>query len=82
MFWHVDKLRPVWHLDYRRRAEGNMTVFKILTFVGAALGLILMISSLPMSAVAQTEAAAVALFLVVAPYCVHGVLYRSKKGDD
>lgn len=57
-----------------------MKVFKILTILGALLGLILMISSLPMSAIAQTEAAAVALFLVVAPYCVHGVIYRSK-GD-
>lgn len=59
-----------------------MAVFRILTFLGAVIGLILVISSLPMSAIAQTESAVVALFLVVAPYCVHGVIYRSKRGGD
>lgn len=57
-----------------------MLVFKILTFVGAAIGALLVFSSFADdSAPRQAASAAVALFFVVAPYCVHGVIYRSRK---
>ena len=56
-----------------------MGLFKILTFVGATLGLLIVIISFGMSAPQQGAAAAVAVFLVVAPYCVHGVIYRSRQ---
>jgi len=57
-----------------------MTLFKVLTFIGAILGLLLVIASFSMPGAAQQgAAAAVAVFLVAAPYCVHGVMYRSRK---
>lgn len=60
-----------------------MTVFKILTFIGAAIGAIFVFGTMiDASAPQQAAAAGIALFLVVAPYCVHGVIHRSKRGDD
>ena len=58
-----------------------MKVFKILTIIGAAIGLALVIMTMDAPGAAQqAAAAAIAVFLVAAPYCVHGVIYRSK--DD
>lgn len=60
-----------------------MGVFKVLTFIGAALGLLLVIASMDAPGAAQqAAAAAVAVFLVAAPYCVHGVMFRSKRDKD
>ncbi|MYL97072.1 hypothetical protein GR702_04700 [Novosphingobium sp. FGD1] len=56
-----------------------MALFKVLTFVGAVIGLLLVVASFSMSAPQQGAAAAVAVFLVIAPYCVHGVMYRSRR---
>jgi hypothetical protein len=57
-----------------------MSLFKILTFIGAAIGAILVFGSFADdSAPRQAAAAGIALFFVVAPYCVHGVIHRSKK---
>jgi hypothetical protein len=56
-----------------------MGFFKILTFVGAGLGSLLVAASFGMPGAAQQgAAAAVGLFMVAMPYCVHGVLHRSK----
>lgn len=56
-----------------------MLLFRILTFVGAVIGAILVLGSFADdSAPRQAAAAGIALFFVVAPYCVHGVIYRSK----
>lgn len=60
-----------------------MRLFKILTMVGAALGTLLVLASFSMPGAAQqAAAAAVALFLVATPYCIHGVLYRSRARED
>jgi hypothetical protein len=56
-----------------------MSVFKVLTFIGAALGALFVALSFGMSAPQQGAAAGVALFLVIAPYCVHGVIHRSRR---
>ena len=60
-----------------------MKLFKILTFIGAALGLLLVLGSMDAPGAAQqAAAAAIALFLVAAPYCVHGVMHRSRDNRD
>jgi len=56
-----------------------MGLFKVLTIIGAVVGLLIILSSFSMSAPQQAAAAGVALFFVVAPYCVNGVIYRSKR---
>lgn len=59
-----------------------MGIFKVLTFIGALIGLLLVIGSMGMpGAPQQAAAAAIAMFLVVAPYCIHGVIYRSRNRD-
>ncbi|SCW77640.1 hypothetical protein SAMN02927924_02818 [Sphingobium faniae] len=56
-----------------------MKVFKILTFIGAAIGLLLILASLGAPGAAQqAAAAAVAVFLVAAPYCIQGVMFRDR----
>ncbi|MGC4252431.1 MAG: hypothetical protein QM605_13475 [Sphingobium sp.] len=56
-----------------------MKIFKILTFIGAAIGLLLVIGTLGAPGAAQqAAAAAIAVFLVAAPYCIHGVLFRDR----
>ncbi len=56
-----------------------MNIWKFVTFVGAAIGALLVFGSLADgSAPQQAAAAGIALFFVVAPYCLHGVLFRSK----
>lgn len=60
-----------------------MLVFKILTFVGALIGAILVLGSFADdSAPRQAAAAGIALFFVIAPYCVHGVIYRSRDRES
>lgn len=59
-----------------------MDAFKVLTIIGALIGFAFVLLSFGFEGAPQQAAAAgVALFLVVAPYCVHGVLYRSRKND-
>jgi len=56
-----------------------MKVFKILTLIGAAIGLLLIVASLGAPGAAQqAAAAAIAVFLVAAPYCIHGVMFRDR----
>jgi hypothetical protein len=57
-----------------------MTVWKFATFFGAAIGALLVFGTfVEASAPQQAAAAGIALFFVVAPYCIHGVIYRSKR---
>lgn len=59
-----------------------MGLFKILTFIGAGIGLLLVLLTLGAPGAAQQgAAAAMAVFFVVAPYCIHGVIYRSRRRD-
>jgi len=58
---------------------GSVGLFKILTFIGATIGLLIVLLSFSMSAPQQGAAAGVALFLVIAPYCVNGVIHRSRR---
>ena len=54
-----------------------MQFWKICTFVGALIGGLLMLSAITDdSAPRQAASAAMALFFVIAPYCLHGVLFR------
>ena len=60
-----------------------MAAWKILTFLGAAIGALFVFGTMADgSAPQQAAAAGVALFFVVAPYCIHGVIFRSKGGKD
>lgn len=57
-----------------------MKLWKLATFVGAIIGALIVFGSLiDGSAPQQAAAAGIAMFFVVAPYCVHGVIYRSKR---
>jgi ABC-type antimicrobial peptide transport system permease subunit len=57
-----------------------MNLWKILTFIGAAIGALFVFGALASgSAPQQAAAAGIALFFVVAPYCVQGVIYRAKR---
>jgi hypothetical protein len=57
-----------------------MNLWKIATFIGALVGALIVFGALvDGSAPQQAAAAGVALFFVVAPYCIHGVIYRSKR---
>ncbi len=60
-----------------------MGFFKVLTIIGAMVGFVIVIMSLGAPGAAQQAAgAAIAMFLVVAPYCIHGVLFRSHATDE
>lgn len=60
-----------------------MKLWKIVTFVGAAIGALLVFGAIADgSAPQQAAAAGIALFFVVAPYCVQGVIYRSRKDRE
>ena len=57
-----------------------MNLWKIATFIGALVGALIVFGALvDGSAPQQAAAAGVSLFFVVAPYCIHGVIYRSKR---
>jgi hypothetical protein len=57
-----------------------MNLWKIATFIGALVGALIVIGTLvDGTAPQQAAAAGVALFFVVAPYCIHGVIYRTKR---
>lgn len=57
-----------------------MNLWKIATFIGALVGALFVFGTLvDGSAPQQAAAAGVALFFVVAPYCIHGVIYRTKR---
>jgi len=57
-----------------------MKLWKLMTFVGAFIGALIIFGTLmDGSAPQQAAAAGIALFFVVAPYCVHGVIYRSRR---
>lgn len=59
-----------------------MDVFKILTIIGAVIGSLFVVMAFGMQGAPQQAATvAFALFFVIMPYCVHGVLYRSKRKD-
>lgn len=54
-----------------------------MTFVGAAIGALLVFGAIADgSAPQQAAAAGIALFFVVAPYCVQGVIYRARKDRE
>lgn len=61
-----------------------MRVFEILTYVGGAIGMILMGLVLTGANGAPQEAAgaAIAIAFVAIPYCVHGAMYRAAVVDD
>lgn len=55
-----------------------MGFFKALTIIDAVIGLVIVLVTLRAPGAAQQAGgAAIAIFLVIAPYCIHGVLFRS-----
>jgi ABC-type spermidine/putrescine transport system permease subunit II len=57
----------------------SMKVFEILTYIGAAIGLLMLFSTFGASGAPQEAAgAAMAVAWVVIPYCVTSVLQRRK----
>lgn len=56
-----------------------MGFFKVLTCIGAAVGFLMVLASFTMSAPQQAAVAGVALFFVIAPYCINGVIYRTRR---
>ncbi len=56
-----------------------MKLFEILTYIGAALGLLMLVSTFGANGAPQEAAgAAMAVAWVVIPYCVASVLQRRK----
>ena len=55
-----------------------MGFFKALTIIDAVIGLVIVLVTLRAPGAAQQAGgAAIAIFLIIAPYCIHGVLFRS-----
>ena len=60
-----------------------MNFWKICTFIGALIGGLFVLGAMADGSAPQQAAAAdIAIFFVAAPYCLHGVLFRSKFTED